>query len=133
VDGIYDMGGKQGLGHVRPLTDEPPFAAPSESRTLGLALARNETGLIEWADFRQALIREVGGWAAAHPSGADWSYYECWPRALDRAASAKGLADPGALAERGPLLAARPAGYGQERHGHDGHEHNMHDGSPGDP
>jgi hypothetical protein len=45
------------------------FAAPWESRAFGLALALNEAGLIEWEDFRRALIREIGAWEAAHPSG----------------------------------------------------------------
>ena len=94
------------------------FAAPWESRAFGLALALNETGLIEWEDFRQALIREIGDWEAAHPSGEGWSYYECWLRALERTASARGLVDPGALAERAALLAARPAGHDHEHPGH---------------
>ena len=49
------------------------FAAPWESRAFGLALALTETGLIDWEDFRQALIREIGDWEAAHPSGEGWS------------------------------------------------------------
>jgi len=99
------------------------FAAPWESRAFGLALALNEAGLIDWEEFRQALIREIGDWEAAHPSGEGWSYYGCWLRALERTASARGLVDPGALDERAALLAARPAGHDHERHGHDGHGH----------
>ena len=91
------------------------FAAPWESRAFGLALALNEAGLIEWDDFRQALIREIGDWEAAHPSGAGWSYYECWLRALERTAGAKGLVDPRALADRAAMLAARPAGHDHGR------------------
>jgi len=94
------------------------FAAPWESRAFGLALALNEAGLIDWEEFRQALIREIGDWEAAHPSGEGWSYYGCWLRALERTASARGLVDPGALDERAALLAARPAGHDHERHGH---------------
>ena len=75
------------------------FAAPWESRAFGLALALSEAGLIDWEDFRQALIREIGDWEAAHPSGEGWSYYECWLRALERTAGARGLVDPGALAD----------------------------------
>ena len=70
------------------------FAAPWESRAFGLALALNEAGLIDWEDFRQALIREIGDWEAAHPSGAGWSYYECWLRALERTASAGAWSTP---------------------------------------
>ena len=126
------------------------FAAPWESRAFGLALALNEAGLIDWEDFRRALIREIGDWEAAHPSGAGWSYYECWLRALERTASARGLVDPGTLADRAALLAARPAGHDHERdgrepaggswggappgqHGHGGHGRNMHNGNPSHP
>jgi nitrile hydratase accessory protein len=101
------------------------FAAPWESRAFGLALALNEAGLIDWEDFRRALIREIGDWEAAHPSGEGWSYYECWLRALERTAGARGLVDPGALADRAALLAALPAGHDHERHGH-GHERHGH-------
>lgn len=122
------------------------FAAPWESRAFGLALALNEAGLIDWEEFRQALIREIGDWEAAHPYGEGWSYYDCWLRALERTASARGLVDPGALDERTALLAARPAGHDHERpagssrgaasagqHRHDGHEHDMQYGSPSHP
>ena len=44
-----------------------------------------------------------------------------------------GLIDPGVLAERAALLAARPAGHDHAQHGHDGHERTMHNGNPGDP
>jgi nitrile hydratase accessory protein len=135
------------------------FAAPWESRAFGLALALNEAGLIEWEDFRRALIREIGAWEAAHPSGAGWSYYECWLAALEHTASARGLIDPRAVAGRAAMLAARPAGHDHDRHGrgagtdergrapagdspgsappgqhgHDGHEHDMHDETPRHP
>jgi len=109
------------------------FAAPWESRAFGLALALNETGLIDWEDFRQALIREIGAWEAAHPSGEGWSYYECWLRALERTASAKGLVDPRALADRAEQLAALPAGHDHEAHDHEGHQHNIHNETPHHP
>jgi len=109
------------------------FAAPWESRAFGLALALNEAGLIDWEEFRQALIREIGDWEAAHPSGEGWSYYECWLRALERTAGARGLVDPRALADRAALLAARPAGHDHEHHGRGGHEHDMHNESPRHP
>lgn len=106
------------------------FAAPWESRAFGLALALSETGLIDWEDFRRALIREIGDWDAAHPSGEGWSYYECWLRALERTATAKGLVDPRELADRAEQLAALPAGHDHAAHGPEDHEHNMHNETP---
>ena len=38
MDGIADMGGKQGFGPVPPLTAEPPFAEPWEGKAFALAL-----------------------------------------------------------------------------------------------
>lgn len=93
------------------------FAAPWESRAFGVALALAGAGRIEWEDFRQALIREIAQWEAAHPAGEGWSYYECWLRSLERVVSDNGFVTPGDLRQRAAVLAARPAG-----HDH-GHEH----------
>jgi len=99
------------------------FGAPWESKAFGLALALTDAGLIDWEDFRQALIGEIGAWEAAHPTGAGWSYYDCWLRSLERVANAKGLVETGAIAARAAQLAALPPG-----HDHDGHGHDTHDG-----
>jgi nitrile hydratase accessory protein len=97
------------------------FAAPWESRAFGVALALHDAGRIDWEDFRQSLIGEISAWEAAHPSGAGWSYYECWLRALEQVVSRKGLVGAGDLQARAAVLAARPAGHD---HGHEhGHEH----------
>jgi nitrile hydratase accessory protein len=109
------------------------FAAPWESRAFGLALALTESGLIDREDFRQALIREIGDWEAAHPDGEGWSYYECWLRALERSATARGLVAPRALADRAEQLAALPAGHDHAAHGPEGHEHDMHNETPHHP
>jgi nitrile hydratase accessory protein len=97
------------------------FAAPWESRAFGVALALHDAGRIDWEDFRRSLIGEIGAWEAAHPSGAGWSYYECWLRALEQVVSRKGLVGAGDLQERVDLLAARPAGHDHgHEHGHPG-------------
>ena len=103
------------------------FGAPWESKAFGLALALTDAGLIDWEDFRQALIGEIGAWEAAHPTGAGWSYYDCWLRSLERLANAKGLVETGAVAARAAQLAALPPGHDHDAddgHGaHDGHAH----------
>jgi nitrile hydratase accessory protein len=96
------------------------FAAPWESRAFGVALALHAAGRIDWEEFRQALIAEIGAWEAAHPSGDGWSYYECWLRSLERVISGQGLVGAGDLRARAALLAARPAGHD---HGEAGHHH----------
>ena len=103
------------------------FGAPWESKAFGLALALTDAGLIDWEDFRQALIGEIGAWEAAHTTGAGWSYYDCWLRSLERVANAKGLVETGAVAARAAQLAALPPGHDHDAHdghgGHDGHTH----------
>jgi len=103
------------------------FGAPWESKAFGLALALTDAGLIDWEDFRQALIGEIGAWEAAHPTGAGWSYYDCWLRSLERVANAKGLVETGAVAARAAQLAALPPGHDHDAHdghgGRDGHTH----------
>ena len=94
------------------------FGAPWESKAFGLALALTDAGLIDWADFRQALIGEISGWEAAHPSGEGWSYYDCWLRSLERVVSARGLVGAGAVADRAAQLAALPAGHDHPGGGH---------------
>jgi nitrile hydratase accessory protein len=96
------------------------FAAPWESRAFGVALALHDAGRIDWEEFRQALIAEIGAWETAHPSGDGWSYYECWLRSLERVISGQGLVGAGDLRARAALLAARPAGHD---HGEAGHHH----------
>ena len=92
-----------------------------------MALALTDAGLIDWEDFRQALIGEIGGWEAAHPSGEGWSYYDCWLRSLERVVNAKGLVGASAVADRAAQLAALPAGHDHPGGGHDhpggGHGH----------
>jgi nitrile hydratase accessory protein len=87
------------------------FAAPWESQAFGVALALHDAGCIDWEDFRQALIGEIGDFQAAHPSGEGWSYYECWLRSLERLVKGTGLVTAGDLRARLDLLAARPSGH----------------------
>jgi nitrile hydratase subunit beta len=39
MDGIHDLGGKQGFGRVKPTTDEPPFEHDWEARLFGIVRA----------------------------------------------------------------------------------------------
>jgi nitrile hydratase accessory protein len=98
------------------------FAAPWESRAFGLALALREAGCIDWEDFRQALISEIGSWQASQPDSGGWSYYGCWLRALERLTGQRGLVTAGDLRDRVAALAARPPEHGPGVLAHD-HDH----------
>jgi len=39
MDGVHDVGGKQGFGRVKPTTDEPPFEHEWEGRLFGIVRA----------------------------------------------------------------------------------------------
>ena len=95
------------------------FAAPWESQAFGLALALRESGQIDWEDFRQHLIAEIGAWETSHTPGDDWSYYRCWLAALERLAGERGLVGPDDLQARSVAIAARPPDHGPPGHRHD--------------
>ena len=57
MDGLHDMGGMQGFGHVQQLTDAPPFAEPWEGKAFVIgALAARIAGTNLHA-FRHAIER----------------------------------------------------------------------------
>jgi nitrile hydratase accessory protein len=102
---------------------ELTFAASWESQAFGLALALQEAGHIDWEDFRQRLIAEIGRWEASRGTSDDWSYYGCWLSALERMASECGLVGGEDLRTRAALIAARPPDHGPAGHQHDHAQH----------
>jgi nitrile hydratase accessory protein len=58
---------------------KPPrvFEQPWESRAFGTAVALRDSGVLDYEDFRAALIEEIQG-------GGAGSYYEHWQAALER-------------------------------------------------
>ena len=87
------------------------FAEPWESRTFGMAMAVTDAGLLDWDDFRDALIARIKQWEADPPEGECWSYYRCWQLALEDSLIARGVVTETGVRERGAELAARPAGH----------------------
>jgi len=102
---------------------ELTFAAPWESQAFGLALALHEAGLIDWEGFRQRLIAEISSWEAGRSGPGQWSYYDCWLRALEGLTAERGLVGHDDLHARTVRLAARPSGHGPPGHRHDGAQH----------
>jgi nitrile hydratase accessory protein len=93
------------------------FAEPWESRTFGMAMALTDAGLLDWDDFRTALIARIKQWETNPRAGECWSYYRCWQLALEDSLITRGVVTETGVRERGAELAARPAG-----HDHD-HDH----------
>jgi nitrile hydratase subunit beta len=121
VDGIHDMGGKQGFGRVRPLTAEPPFAEPWEGKAFALALLSIRAAGANTPAFRYALER-------VPPADYLASYYHRW-----LIASQIMLADSGILsAEQVAARAARLSGGDEpEPAAPEPHKPNMPSGGPG--
>ncbi|MEM7218180.1 MAG: nitrile hydratase accessory protein [Pseudomonadota bacterium] len=101
---------------------EAMFEAPWQGRLFGMAVALNEAGLFEWADFQARLIHHIGVWDRAHsnptPAGtaaAPYAYYEHFGAALNDL-----------VTRTTPLTAAefdaRVREYRARPHGHD-HDH----------
>jgi nitrile hydratase beta subunit len=102
VDGIHDIGGRQGFGHVRPLTAEPPFAEPWEGKAFALGLLSIRAAGANLHAFRHALER-------VPPIDYLTDYYDRWLHASQIL-----LADSGVLTSEGVAArAARLAGGDQ--------------------
>ena len=69
--------------------DAPVFAEPWQAEAFALVVALHERGLFSWAEWAEALSREVKQPGAA-ADGSD--YYEHWLRALEILLAAKGVA-----------------------------------------
>ena len=64
------------------------FEAPWEGRAFGLAVAMDESGVYDWADFRDRLVEET---AADEQHEERTGYYQRWLRALERLSLDRGL------------------------------------------
>ena len=83
--GISSMRGDAALPRKN---GELVFEEPWEGRAFGLAVAMNEGGIYDWADFRDRLVHET---AADESCGEHSGYYQRWLRALERLALDCGL------------------------------------------
>ena len=83
--GISNMTGDEALPRKN---GELVFEEPWEGRAFGLAVAMNEGGIYDWADFRDRLVHET---AAGEKHGEHTGYYQRWVRALERLALDRGL------------------------------------------
>ena len=73
------------------------FEEPWEGRAFGLAVAMNEGGIYDWADFRNRLVEET---VADEKHGEQTGYYQRWVRALERLALDRGLVTSAELEAR---------------------------------
>jgi nitrile hydratase accessory protein len=70
----------------------PVFSEPWQAQAFAMVVALHGRGLFTWAEWAQALSREIAA-APAHAGAADDGshYYACWLEALEHIAIAKGV------------------------------------------
>lgn len=78
----------------------PVFAEPWEAQAFALAVKLSEAGHFTWTEWAQVLGAELKAAAARGEPDDGSRYYHHWLAALERLVTAKGLADPAALAVR---------------------------------
>ena len=112
MDGIHDLGGKQGFGAVEAEADEVVFHAPWEGRVFGMVICAGGAGLLRNADqFRHAIERIDPVAYLTH------GYYGRWLGGLETLAVEAGAVTQSAIDDRMAALggdaaapvAARPS------------------------
>jgi nitrile hydratase accessory protein len=78
----------------------PVFAEPWEAQAFALAVKLSEQGHFTWKEWAATLAGELAAAADRGEPDDGSRYYHHWLAALERLVTAKGLADPAALAER---------------------------------
>jgi nitrile hydratase accessory protein len=78
----------------------PVFAEPWQAQAFALAVKLSEAGCFSWKEWTEALAAELKAAADRGEPDDGSRYYHHWLAALERLVTAKGLADPAALAER---------------------------------
>jgi nitrile hydratase accessory protein len=82
------------------------FEAPWQTRAFGMVMALTSSDFIEWEDFRQTLINEIGAWEHQHGRQADgWSYYERWLVTLETVLLSRGILTSDQLAAQAEAVA----------------------------
>lgn len=76
------------------------FAEPWQAQAFALAVKLSEAGHFTWREWAEALAAEIKAAADRGEPDDGSRYYEYWVAALEKLATARGLTDVAALAER---------------------------------
>ena len=104
---ISGMGGEAALPRKN---GELVFEMPWESRAFGLAVSLSDAGVVEWPEFREALVTAI---KESERDKDGRSYYQQWLSALEKVALEKGLVTEDSMDGRMRWLEE------ESRHGHD--------------
>ena len=105
MDGIHDLGGMDGFGHVDVEEDEPVFHAPWEGWVYSLQVAGMGTGAFNVDEFRHSIER------LPPAEYLESSYYERWLAGVEQLFYEKGVLDPDAVEAREAALASGEATF----------------------
>ncbi|QUD90090.1 nitrile hydratase accessory protein [Phenylobacterium montanum] len=78
----------------------PVFAEPWQAQAFALVVGLYEAGAFTWAEWAEALSQELAEAEARGQPDDGTGYYQHWLAALERLATARGLAPAAALAQR---------------------------------
>ena len=90
MDGVHDLGGRQGFGPIDVNEPEARFHEPWEARAFAMALALHEQGLYGWNEWAAALAAEIATAQLAGDPDLGDTYYRHWLAALERLVAEKG-------------------------------------------
>ena len=98
------------LGAVEPpkANGELVFSAAWQSRLFAATMRLRERDHIDWEAFRQGLIAEIAEHEAGLDDIADYDYWGCWQRALERLLAERNLVASDQLAAVSQAIAERP-------------------------
>jgi nitrile hydratase subunit beta len=100
VDGIHDMGGMQGFGHVQQLSAAPPFAEPWEGKAFALGLLAIRAAGANLHAFRYAIER-------VPPPQYLTEYYNRWTIGAQIMLEGSGIVTDEEVAARAARLSGR--------------------------
>lgn len=86
MNGLQDIGGMQGLGHVPRAPDDPVFHEEWERRTFALMVSAFGGGAFNAGEFRHAVNERLD-----QSQYLTLSYYERWVRGIEMLLIEKGL------------------------------------------
>jgi len=72
------------------LDGEPVFAAPWQAQAFAMAVSLHQRGLFTWAEWAEALARQISAAQAAGDADRGDTYYAHWLAALEALVARKG-------------------------------------------
>ena len=112
MNGVHDMGGMHGVGHIQREETEPVFHAPWEGRVFGIVQALGPHGIHDPQGLRSAIENMAPAQYLA------LSYYERWLLVTEKAILDKGVLTPEELDAKTEFFREQPEASPPRREDH---------------